>query len=186
MSWVMSCLVLFCSARNQETRNNSILHTLSYSAWQHKKLVRLVLFLAHIYSSGSPFFFSHLIQITIHPHSHSNFFFTFLNQKKHTLPLPYSKQLITYDKYPLSLNTASIIMKFTLSVAVLALAASQAMAVVPIPIKGCTKQVVVLRKSPFSLHLRSSPLIDANTEKKMVPEICTRHLTHKISISNSH
>ncbi|KAF9296780.1 hypothetical protein BGZ74_010171 [Mortierella antarctica] len=35
-------------------------------------------------------------------------------------------------------------MKFTLSVAVLALAASQAMAVVPIPIKSCTKQVVVL------------------------------------------
>ncbi|KAG0334023.1 hypothetical protein BG000_008697 [Podila horticola] len=35
-------------------------------------------------------------------------------------------------------------MKFTLSVAVLALAASQAMAVVPIPIKTCTKQVVVL------------------------------------------
>ncbi|KAG0046651.1 hypothetical protein BGZ83_008207 [Gryganskiella cystojenkinii] len=34
-------------------------------------------------------------------------------------------------------------MKFTLSVAVLALAASQAMAVVPIPIKGCTKTVVV-------------------------------------------
>ncbi|KAF9332849.1 hypothetical protein BG006_004271 [Podila minutissima] len=35
-------------------------------------------------------------------------------------------------------------MKFTLSVAVLALAASQAMAVVPIPIKGCTKEVMVL------------------------------------------
>ncbi|KAF9372790.1 hypothetical protein CPC16_002233 [Podila verticillata] len=34
-------------------------------------------------------------------------------------------------------------MKFTLSVAVLALAASQVMAVIPIPIKGCTKQVVV-------------------------------------------
>ncbi|KAG0312440.1 hypothetical protein BGZ99_009516 [Dissophora globulifera] len=34
-------------------------------------------------------------------------------------------------------------MKFTLSVAVLALAASQAMAVVPVPIKGCTKTVVV-------------------------------------------
>ncbi|KAG0032668.1 hypothetical protein BGZ82_006459 [Podila clonocystis] len=35
-------------------------------------------------------------------------------------------------------------MKFTLSVVVLALAASQAMAVVPIPIKGCTKNVTVL------------------------------------------
>ncbi|KAG0034268.1 hypothetical protein BGZ81_005615 [Podila clonocystis] len=35
-------------------------------------------------------------------------------------------------------------MKFTLSVAVLALAASQAMAVVPVPIKGCTKEVMVL------------------------------------------
>ncbi|GJJ68211.1 hypothetical protein EMPS_00557 [Entomortierella parvispora] len=34
-------------------------------------------------------------------------------------------------------------MKFTLSVAVLALAASQAMAVVPTPIKGCTKTVIV-------------------------------------------
>ncbi|KAF9348424.1 hypothetical protein BGX26_000166 [Mortierella sp. AD094] len=34
-------------------------------------------------------------------------------------------------------------MKFTLSVAVLALAASQAVAVVPIPIKGCTRTVVV-------------------------------------------
>ncbi|KAF9986572.1 hypothetical protein BGZ65_007081 [Modicella reniformis] len=34
-------------------------------------------------------------------------------------------------------------MKFTLSVAVLALAASQAMAVVPIPVKECTKSVVV-------------------------------------------
>ncbi|KAG0363808.1 hypothetical protein BC939DRAFT_488813 [Gamsiella multidivaricata] len=34
-------------------------------------------------------------------------------------------------------------MKLTLSVAVLALAASQAMAVVPIPIKECTKSVVV-------------------------------------------
>ncbi|KAF8929747.1 hypothetical protein EDD21DRAFT_234065 [Dissophora ornata] len=34
-------------------------------------------------------------------------------------------------------------MKFTLSAAVLALAASQAMAVVPIPIKGCTKTVVI-------------------------------------------
>ncbi|CAO3563189.1 unnamed protein product [Mortierella alpina] len=35
-------------------------------------------------------------------------------------------------------------MKFTLSLAVLAVVASQAMAVVPIPIKGCTKQVTVL------------------------------------------
>ncbi|KAG0300008.1 hypothetical protein BGZ98_009568 [Dissophora globulifera] len=35
-------------------------------------------------------------------------------------------------------------MKFTLSVAVLALAASQAMAVVPIPVKECTKSVVVM------------------------------------------
>ncbi|KAG0085232.1 hypothetical protein BGZ93_009632 [Podila epicladia] len=35
-------------------------------------------------------------------------------------------------------------MKFTLSVAVLALAASQAMAVVPIPIKSCTRNVTVL------------------------------------------
>ncbi|KAF9430469.1 hypothetical protein BGZ94_006684 [Podila epigama] len=35
-------------------------------------------------------------------------------------------------------------MKFTLSVAVLALAASQAVAVVPIPIKECTKKVMVL------------------------------------------
>ncbi|KAF9200200.1 hypothetical protein BGZ49_009593 [Haplosporangium sp. Z 27] len=34
-------------------------------------------------------------------------------------------------------------MKFTLSLTVLALVASQAMAVVPIPIKGCTKTVVV-------------------------------------------
>ncbi|KAG0312443.1 hypothetical protein BGZ99_009519 [Dissophora globulifera] len=34
-------------------------------------------------------------------------------------------------------------MKFTLSVAILALAASQAMAVVPIPVKECTKTVVV-------------------------------------------
>ncbi|KAF9348427.1 hypothetical protein BGX26_000169 [Mortierella sp. AD094] len=34
-------------------------------------------------------------------------------------------------------------MKFTLSIAVLALAASQAMAVVPIPVKECTKTVVV-------------------------------------------
>lgn len=37
-------------------------------------------------------------------------------------------------------------MKITLSLAVLALAASQAMAVVPKPIAGCTKEVVVLRK----------------------------------------
>ncbi|KAI1295972.1 hypothetical protein EDD11_007673 [Mortierella claussenii] len=35
-------------------------------------------------------------------------------------------------------------MKFTLSLAVLAVVASQAMAVVPIPIKGCTKTVIVL------------------------------------------
>ncbi|KAG0051914.1 hypothetical protein BGZ83_003193 [Gryganskiella cystojenkinii] len=35
-------------------------------------------------------------------------------------------------------------MKITISLAVLALAASQAMAVVPIPIAGCTKKVVVL------------------------------------------
>ncbi|KAF9426835.1 hypothetical protein BGZ94_005936, partial [Podila epigama] len=34
-------------------------------------------------------------------------------------------------------------MKFTLSVAVLALAASQAAAVVPIPVKECTKSVIV-------------------------------------------
>ncbi|KAF8976465.1 hypothetical protein BGZ46_008249 [Entomortierella lignicola] len=35
-------------------------------------------------------------------------------------------------------------MKFTLSVAILALAASQAMAVVPIPIADCTKSVIVM------------------------------------------
>ncbi|KAF9970012.1 hypothetical protein BGZ73_007409 [Actinomortierella ambigua] len=34
-------------------------------------------------------------------------------------------------------------MKFTLSVAVLALAASQAMAVVPTPVPGCTKSIVI-------------------------------------------
>lgn len=44
----------------------------------------------YIYSSSSALFFSfsfsHLIQLTIHPHSFQ-FFFTFLNQKKHTLLL---------------------------------------------------------------------------------------------------